>query len=992
MNISRPANNSDLGTADMNLPRPTPAVRHFLDELVAGISGEVRSDDVTRLLYATDASPYEVLPVAVAMPRTTADLQVIARLCNQRGVPLTPRAAGTSLAGQTVGPGLIVDTGRYMTALSDLDVEAGTVTVQPGVVRDNLNKTLHPHGWLFGPDTSTSNRAMIGGMIGNNSCGSYSIRYGTTRDNVDWIDVVLADGSLHRLQQMTREAWQHAAAAGDLFGSILNELEAVVRPHAQAIRDAFPREDIIRRNTGYPLDDLANSWLGHNPDRDPDLARFFCGTEGTLGLMACAGLKLWRTSAHRRVIVSHFQTLEEALQATVAIVPFEPAAVELLDKRILELAALNIEQARNMELLQGEPGALLITEFLDDDEAKLGATIERCITTMEWRNLGYAHPVVTPTQVAQIWELRKAGLGVLMGKPGDVKPVTLVEDTAVAVEDLPAFIRDFQRIMAAHGTNCVYYAHASVGELHMRPEMDLKDRTDIPRAVSIATDVADLVRRYRGALSGEHGDGRLRGPFLERALGSTMVGLFAQTKKAFDPVGIFNPSVIVNPAPFEADWRYHETYRQNDMDTEFRYEVAGGLQRAVERCNGAGVCRRTEGGTMCPSYQVTLEEKESTRGRANLFRHLIQKGPDALYTSEALHDALELCVSCKGCKSDCPANVDMATLKAEFEQGWHDRNGASVSARMIAEVTEATRPFQITPFTAKLFNRMQSSRPFQIFSERVLGVSPRRSLPQLAPRGFHRQWSAGPKPEPCHGEVLLFVDEFTDRYEPELGLHAASVLRAAGWNVLAPPMGPSGRTYFSKGFVREARTCIERNLRRLEPWLDRVDAIVGLEPSAVLTFVDEALDLFHDAELAELAARVAAKVQLVDDFIADAYDRGRLSLEVARTDRRFMVHAHCHQKALVGSGGTRRMLELLGQVEVLPTGCCGMAGSFGYKAGTHDISMQMGELVLFPRVRDRAPETIVVAGGTSCRHQIADGTAVAAVHPITAFYNATVGA
>ncbi len=975
----------------MNLPRPTPEVLQFLDLLVSEISGEVRSDDVSRLLYATDASPYEVLPIAVAMPRTTADLQAIARLCNAHGVPLTPRAAGTSLAGQTVGPGLIVDTGRYMTAVSDLDAAAGRVTVQPGVVRDNLNAFLRPSGWLFGPDTSTSNRAMIGGMIGNNSCGSYSIRYGTTRDNVEWLDVVLADGSLHRFEEMTEQAWSDAVAAGGSFGHILSELEAMVRPHAQAIRDAFPREDIIRRNTGYPLDDLANSWLGYNPERNPDLARFFCGTEGTLGMVAQAGLRLWRTSAHRRVIVSHFATLEQALQATVAIVLFAPAAVELLDKRILDLAALNIEQARNLALLQGEPGALLITEFLDDDEATLGATIERCITTLEWRDLGYAHPVVTPAQVAQIWELRKAGLGVLMGKPGDVKPVTLVEDTAVAVEDLPAFIRDFQRIMAAHSTECVYYAHASVGELHMRPEMDLKDRSEIPRAISIATDVADLVRRYRGALSGEHGDGRLRGPFLERALGRQIVELFVQTKQAFDPVGIFNPSVIVNPAPFEADWRYHEHYRQNDLDTEFRYEVAGGLQRAVERCNGAGVCRRTSGGTMCPSYMVTLEERDSTRGRANLFRHLIQKGPDALYTSAALHEALELCVSCKGCKSDCPANVDMATLKAEFEQGWHDRHGTPLASRLIAEVTEATRPFQATETTAGLFNRLQSSGLFQKFSEQVLGVSPKRSLPKLAPRSFHRLWQTGPEPSPCHGTVLLFIDEFTDRYEPELGLHAASVLRAAGWMVVAPEMGPSGRTYFSKGLVRDGRRCIERNLLALQPWLPEVDAIVGLEPSAVLTFLDEALDLFDAPSMATLAAEVAEKVGLVDDFIADAYAAQRWSLELPAERSRFMLHAHCHQKALVGADGTRRMLQLLGEVEVLPSGCCGMAGSFGYSAANYDVSMKMGELVLFPSVRSKDADTIVVAGGTSCRHQIADGTRVAAVHPITAFYQATIG-
>jgi FAD/FMN-containing dehydrogenase/Fe-S oxidoreductase len=980
-----------VGPSTHALPAPVPEVRRFLDALTAAMDGEVRADDVSRLLYATDASPYEMLPVAVAFPRSSADIQAIVRLSSTHGVPLTPRAAGTSLAGQTVGPGLIVDTGRYLTELRDLDTDTGHVTVDPGVVRDSLNARIAKTGWLFGPDTSTSNRAMLGGMVGNNSCGSYSIRYGTTRDNVEWIDTVLADGETVRLQSMSREQWQQAASQSSHFGAILRRLQQIVGTHADAIRQAWPREDIIRRNTGYPLDDLANSWLGHNPERDPDLARFFCGTEGTLGLMTQCRLKLHRINRYRRVVVSHFQTLEEALQATVAIVPFAPAAVELLDKRILDLASLNIEQQRNRSFIQGDPGALLITEFLGDDEAELAATIERCITTLEWRNWGYAHPVVTPTQVAQVWELRKAGLGVLMGSPGDVKPVTLVEDTAVSVEDLPAFIRDFQRIMAAHHTDCVYYAHASVGELHMRPEMDLKDRSNIPTAIRIAEDVADLVRRYRGALSGEHGDGRLRAPFLDRALGAPMVALLADTKRAFDPRGLFNPGVIVDPDPFEANWRYHETYRQNDFPTEFRYEAAGGMQRAVESCNGAGVCRRPSGGTMCPSYMVTLEERESTRGRANLFRHLIQQGPQALYTSDALHDALQMCVSCKGCKSDCPASVDMATLKAEFEQGWMDHHGTPLASRLIAEVTELTAAVQVTPAAVRLWNRIQSGGLFRRISRTVLGVSDKRSLPLVAQRSFFQQWQGLPAPDPRLGRVLLFVDEFTDRYEPELGLQAATVLRAGGWEVIAPVVGPSGRSWFSKGFVRHGRQCIEDNLRRLEPLLGDVDAIVGVEPSAILTFRDEALNLFDDPDLQALAQRVSEKVMLVDDFIASRHDAGHFHLPASTRRSRFMVHGHCHQKALVGTGGTQRMLALVGDVEVLGSGCCGMAGSFGYRADMFETSMKMGELVLFPRVRAREADVVVVAGGTSCRHQIHDGTGTQAIHPVTALYRAIIG-
>ena len=981
--------NADAGAlvAD-DLP---PAFRSALQQLRSRLTGEVRDDRVSRLLYATDASLYEVMPVAVAMPRTADDLKAIVQVCRQWHLSLVPRAAGTSLAGQTVGPGLVVDTGRYMTRIHEVNVHDHTVIVDPGVIRDDLNKALKPHGLMFGPDTSTSNRAMIGGMIGNNSCGSYSIRFGTTRENVVWIDTILEDGSEVRLQEMTRDDWATARERNDAFGRAVRELESVVSTHHSAIAAAWPRADIVRRNTGYPLDDLANSWLGYNPDRNPDLARFFCGTEGTLGLMSRACLRLWPIAKHSVVIASHFATINDALESTVRIVPYAPGAVELLDKRTLDLALLNIEQRRNREFLIGDPGALLVTEFMGDSLEELRATAEKCIAELEAAGYGYAHLRVDTKQVNAIWELRKAGLGVLMGSPGDIKPVTLVEDTAVSVKDLPAFIRDFQQVMADHQTDCVYYAHASVGELHMRPELNLKLADQIIIARSIAEKIADLVNKYQGALSGEHGDGRLRSPFLKRALGEDAVGWLKQVKLAFDPEILFNPGNIVDPEDFATHWRFHEEYRDTEMPSEFAYEEAGGFQRAVERCNGAGACRRTGGGTMCPSYMVTLEERESTRGRANLFRHLIQKGPDALYNSRELKDALELCISCKGCKSDCPASVDMATLKAEFEQGYMDRNGVSLSARAFASVTELAKPTQWIPGAAAIANGLQRTSIFKSVARGVLGVSPKRTLPTFASRDF---WSLTRSRrmdvDNAIGTVLLFVDEFTDRYEPEIAVAALDVLQAGGYSVIAPKPAPSGRGYLSKGFVRKARTLIARNVHLLAQHVDNVDAIVGIEPSAILTFVDEALDLLRDPATKAQAERVAKKIRLVDNFVVEVCKAGTWRGQWTQESRHVVLHGHCHQKAILGVEGTRAALSLPlnYRVEVIPSGCCGMAGSFGYRDEHYETSMKIGELVLLPAVRNTAADTIVAAPGTSCRHQIHDGAQRSALHPIQVLRNA----
>ena len=968
---------------ELALPALPVAVAEALAELNAQMEGEVRTDAVHRALYATDASIYELVPFGVALPKSAADLVKIVKACAAAGIPLTARTAGTSLSGQAVGPGLIVDTGRFLNRVLSIDVERREARAEPGVVRDELNRLLRPHGLMFGPDTSTSNRCMVGGMVGNNSCGSYSIFHGTTRESLVSMEVVLSDGSVAELGEMEREGWLAREAQGGLLGSAMREVRGLVEGQVETIRAAFPKREVKRRNTGYALDDLTYSWMGDEPERKASLARVLCGSEGTLAVTREVTLKLVPVPKATMVVAAHFATIDEAMHATVEAVKHGPAAVELLDKRTLDLSRLNLEQDRNRWFLEGDPGAILVIEFFDETSEAARARCEGVIAALQAAGLGYAFPIIAPPRINSIWELRKAGLGVLMGSPGDRKPQTLVEDTAVAVADLPAYIAEFAQLMARHQVDCVYYAHASVGELHMRPELDFKQPGDVARAEAIAGDVADLVRKYRGSLSGEHGDGRVRGPYIARVMGPEAYGWLERVKQAFDPAGILNPNNITQTRPMTDDWRYHAQYEHREVASAFAYAESGGLQRAVERCNGAGVCRKTPamGGTMCPSYMVTGEEHDTTRGRANLFRLMLQQGPEAMFTSPALGEALELCVGCKACKSECPASVDMARLKTEYWAGRYALEGTPLAARAFAEVTEWSRLVQELPLGAAVANWVSGTGLAKAVMAKALGLSEKRTMPAISGSSFHDWFGARKQPSrPGAERVCLFVDEFTDRYEPEVGQAAVAVLEAGGFEVIAPVFAPSGRTYLSRGLVAEAREVIGQNVVALDRLLDDVVAVVGLEPSAVLTYIDESVD-FADVPWRAAAERVAKKVKLAEDFVGEVAAREPSRWSWQAEPERVMLHGHCHQKALVGTTGAVAALKASGcTVETIPSGCCGMAGSFGYEAKNYEVSMAMGELVLFPAVRGAESSMQVVASGTSCRHQIHDGTGRSSSH------------
>lgn len=958
----------------------------------------IHVDALTRRLFAADASMYEELPQGVAFPRSAADLQELVAECRRTGTPITPRSGGTSLAGQATGGGVIVDVSRHMDAILRLDAESREVVLQPGVIRDTLNRLAAPHRLQFGPDTSTTNRCTLGGMIGNNSSGLFSIRHGTTRDHVLELEAVLSDGSVATFRALDPGELEEKCGQPTLEGSIYREMLALVREYRDTILSAYPHPEIVRRNTGYALDLLCHMdpFVAAGPPFN--LIPLLCGSEGTLALTASARVRLVEIPTARALVVAQFRTLREATLATVKAVERAPTAVELVDDPILQATKLNLEQRRNRFFLEGDPAAILIIEFDGGSPEEAAGKAASMAEELGAQGLGYAHPIISdPGRMKQVWELRKAGLGLLMGLGSDSRSPSFVEDTAVRVVDLPDYVEDFQRILDAHGKRCVFYGHASVGELHLRPMIDLTQPGGIETMQAMARDVASLVRRYRGSLSGEHGDGRARAPFLEIVLGREILPLLARVKAIWDPDGLFNPGKIVAPRPMEEALRFSPSYTPAQVDTVFHWRETGGFGAALEMCNGAGVCRKlaASGGTMCPSYQATREEKDSTRGRANLFRQLFSGMQQEAFTSGELKEALDLCLSCKACKSECPANVDMARMKAEFTHGLHQRKGIPLADRFFGE---PERLYPMAAATSSLTNTLLRQAPVKRLLRRLLGVDERRTLPSFAPERFKR-WFDGREPgQGAHrtragggdegpapgsrGTVALLVDIFTDHHEPAIGRAAVEILERLGYRVVLTGVGATGRPQISRGLLTGAAQLCRTNLPILHELVAAGVPIVGLEPSELLTLRDEYLDLCSAGEL-DMARRVAGGSHLLEEFLLEHLNR--IPGDAALLDgggRAVAIHGHCHTKALVGNQPLAELLARCGyRPRVLETGCCGMAGSFGYQADKYDVSMQIGELVLFPAVRALDPGETLLAPGFSCRHQIADGTGHGALHP-----------
>ncbi|MCF7675748.1 MAG: FAD-binding protein [Akkermansiaceae bacterium] len=962
-------------------------------QLASRLAGELHTGDTLRRLYATDASEYQELPAGVALPKTEDDIREIIRFASRHGLSLIPRAAGTSLAGQCVGSGLVVDISKHLTAILEIDPARRRVRVQPGVVRNELNHALAPHGLFFGPETSTANRAMIGGMMGNNSCGSNSIVYGSVRDHLVSVKGLLSDGTEVEFGPLTRDEFIAKRAGPDsLETRIYQEIEEMLGNGATRtlIREHYPNPSIPRRNTGYALDLLMDAAaLDPSSDQPFNFCRLIAGSEGTLFFateieLGCSPLP----PPQAALVCGHFTSVNESLHANLLARPHAPTACELIDRHILDCTKSNLAQLRNRDFVIGDPGAILVVEIRRDSRAETEAEVTAL--TEEWAlaGLGYAAPVLWNEEGDKVWELRRAGQGLMSNVVGDAKPREVVEDTAVDVRDLPAYIAEFDALLRTkYGIDCVYYAHAGSGELHTRPLFDLKTPEGLRMFRGVATDIALLVKKYRGSLSGEHGDGRLRGEFIPLMVGDACYQLMRRVKAVFDPDGVFNPGKIIDTPPMDTSLRHIPGDPTPDYETIFDFSDTLGVLRAAEKCNGSGDCRKgpLAGGTMCPSYMVTREEQHSTRARANILRHVLTHPADSAhpFDSAAINEVMDLCLSCKACKSECPSSVDIARLKAEFLQHYHDVHGVPFRSWLVSRFAASARLASLAPW---LYNAVLQKTALRRTFNILLGFHPDRTLPRLNRTPLHK-WFAKRTPltplRGSHGRVHLFCDEFTDFNDLDAGIATVELLELLGYGVVLPAHTESGRASFSKGLLRRARTFAEENVRLLAPVVTADAPLIGIEPSAILGFRDEYPILVGPA-LREAACGLAPHCLMLDEFIAAEIAAGRIdSTFFTREARRIHLHGHCHQKALASMAPTVRMLALPEnyRVTVIPSGCCGMAGSFGYEKEHHEVSMQIGELVLFPAVREAQQDAVIAAPGTSCRHQIHDGTGRTAIHP-----------
>jgi FAD/FMN-containing dehydrogenase/Fe-S oxidoreductase len=980
--------------------------------LAEQLEGDLFYDNTIRTLYATDASAYREMPLAVAIPRTNTDIKRLITFANQNKVSLIPRTAGTSLAGQVVGSGIVVDVSKHFTKILEVNEAEKWVRVEPGVVRDELNMALKPYGLYFGPETSTANRAMIGGMVGNNSCGSNSIVYGSAREHTLEVKAILADGSeaefknlsLNDYKSLISESAKKNGSAG-LLDTIYLKTDEILSSdeNRSEIRKNFPKPSISRRNTGYALDMLLNTEpfqekVGEQDVPEPfNMCRLIAGSEGTLCFLTEIKLNLVPLPPKTQGLVCvHCNSIDEALRATVLTLKYGPHAVELIDDYVLECAMTNAEQKKNAFFVKNKPDGTFPAILVVDLSRETMQEVEDLAKAMQHEltaaGMGYHYPLLFGDDTKKIWTLRKAGLGLLANIPGDAKAVAVIEDTAVDVYDQPDYIRDFNVILKKNGMSAVHYAHAGTGEIHLRPIINLKTSEGHRQYRMIAEEIADLVKKYDGSLSGEHGDGRLRGEFIPKMVGEHNYQLFKEIKKAWDPNNIFNPGKIVDTAPMDTFLRYEADLTTPEFKTYFRFQDQNVLQHA-EQCNGSGDCRKTQlsGGTMCPSFMATRNEKDTTRARANILREMLTHSPkENRFDNKEIKEVYDLCLACKGCKGECPSNVDVAKLKMEFLQQYHDANGIPLRSWLVGNFSKMTGLASYVPWA---YNMVVKNAPLRKIVSRIVGFHPERTLPVLhdttLQNWFKKHRKATPLPASAK-KVYLFCDEFTNYNDVEIGKKSILALEKLGYEVIIPNHGPSGRPQLSKGLLKDAKKIAEENVRLLKDIITNDTPLIGIEPSAILTFRDEYPDLVGESLLDD-AKKLASNALQFDEFIAREIDLKHIKKDVFTKEKRTIkLHGHCQQKAISSMVPTKKMLSLPENytVQLIPSGCCGMAGSFGYEKEHYDLSMQIGELVLFPTVRQQTDETIIAAPGTSCRHQIHDGTGRKALHPAEILWDA----
>jgi FAD/FMN-containing dehydrogenase/Fe-S oxidoreductase len=968
-------------------------------ELSHSFEGEIYTDDTMRMLYATDASAYQEKPLAVAIPKIIADLKKLIDFAKSNHTSLIPRTAGTSLAGQVVGNGIVVDVSKNFTQIIELNKEENWVRVQPGVIRDELNMFLKPHGLYFGPETSTANRAMIGGMVGNNSCGSNSIVYRSTREHLLEVNVLLSDGSDAVFKTVNLDEFHKKCEGHTLEASIYKNVRSLLSNYDNQleIKKEFPKKSVERRNTGYALDALLETAPFVAGSEDFNFCKLIAGSEGTLAFITEIKLNVVPLPPKETgLLCVHFNSIDEALRANLVALKYKPLASELIDHYILECTKDNIEQSKNRFFVKGDPEAILVIEFSASTHLGIVEIAGECEREMREADLGFHFPLLFGEDTKKIWTLRKAGLGLLGNLPGDEKAVPVIEDTAVDTADLPAYIEEFNKILKKYDLHAVHYAHAGSGELHLRPILNLKTAEGNHLFRIIAQEIATLVKKYKGSLSGEHGDGRLRGEFIKQMVGEKNYELFKNIKQTWDPDNIFNPNKIVDTPPMNTMLRYTPGQKTPAFNTVFRYYNQDVLQHA-EQCNGTGDCRKTHlsGGTMCPSYMATKNEKDTTRARANILREFLTSSQKInRFDHKEIYEVMDLCLSCKGCKSECPSNVDMAKLKAEFLQQYYDANGVPFRSKLIANFNTSAKLGALAP---GIYNWMMKTPAISNMIKRFSGFAVERSMPALYKTSLQKWYQkrkryANGNEQTQNGKVYLFCDEFTNYNDTEIGIKAILLLEKLGYEVIIPSHEESGRAWLSKGLLRDAKKIANKNIATLSKIVTAETPLIGIEPSAILTFRDEYIDLADDQNFAA-AKGLSKNVFIIDEFIAREIEKGNIKKSSFTTQKRHIkLHGHCQQKALSSVAPSVKMMSLPENysVETIPSGCCGMAGSFGYEKEHYDLSMKIGELVLFPAVRNKGENVIIAAPGTSCRHQVKDGTGEKALHTIEVLYDALV--
>ena len=934
------------------------------------LQGEVLFDNFNRGRYSTDASIYQLMPIGVVLPRSDDDVEAAVKIAKEEGIPVLPRGSGTSQNGQAIGEALLIDTTRHLNQIIDFDREKQTACVQPGLVLDHLNRYLKPHGLFYPVDVSTANRATLGGMTGNNSCGARSIRYGNMVHNVLSVEALLANGSKAHFKKLNGDA-----SNGNVSDALLQRLLRLGEREAEEIIARFPK--LLRRVGGYNIDELIKD--------EPNLGRLLVGSEGTLGFFQKIHLQLQPIPPQKVLGVCHFPTFYEAMDSTQHIVKLDPAAVELVDRTMIDLArAIPMFAPTVNRFVQGEPDALLLVEFAGDVRDEQLAKLQSLVELMA--DMGFPNSVVEATDnefQPAIWEVRKQGLNIMMSMKGDGKPVSFIEDCAVELKDLAEYTRRLTEIFEKNGTTGTFYAHASVGTLHVRPVLNMKEDSGATKMRAIVEDCLEMVREYKGSHSGEHGDGISRSEFHESMFGKRMVENFEEVKRAFDPGNLFNPGKIVNPHKMDDRniMRFAPGYEPIKLETRLDWSEWGGLHRAIEMCNNNGACRKAHGGTMCPSYRVTRNETHLTRGRANTLRLAItgQLGPDA-FSSDAMRETMDLCVSCKGCKRECPVGVDMARMKIEFLDHYYQRHGVGIREKLFAYLPRYAPKLKAIGFLLNLRDQIPGLAKI---SEWLFGLSSQRRLPKW--RSDHFKHYSEDAVAAAGEEVVLLVDTFNGCFETENANAAIDVLRAAGYHVHCPrPLdgGRSlccGRTFLSNGLVNEAKVEISRTMQALKPFVERGVPVVGLEPSCLLTLRDEYLVLSPGKESEELARNSF----MLEEFLVNELDAGRLKLNLkALPQSQVLLHGHCHQKAFDVLSPVQKVLELIPglKVKTIDSSCCGMAGSFGYEKEHYDVSMEMGSISLFPEINEADKDTLLVADGTSCRGHIQHGTGRQALH------------